>query len=338
MSLERKEIFEFGEFRLDVEEHTIERIDGEHNGTLTEKAFQTLVLLIRRRGHLVSKNELIRFVWPDTIVEDNNLEKCVHHLRHFLGETANGRKYIETVRKHGYRFVEKVDAVEVSSSWLPETFRTEVGKNRSADQIADQLTQRESESQKAVVALENWRRQPPDNEPALEIPWSHDRVSPGQTDGIAKANPGGDKAATKTDRTDTRKVTKRNKGLCRGLKFSLAGLGVGFVLLVLLQVLRILAVFNVQYGGTANPVSELVAGLHTLLVIPVQLGVFVGIGLFLFGNARMVYALLERERSKISLVLVERVIVTVIVLALLSIAIPNMMYSYRQAQERPLIR
>lgn len=145
MSLERKEIFEFGGFRLDVNEHTIERIDGIRNGSITEKAFQALVLLVRRRGHLVSRDELINFIWPDTIVEDNNLEKCVHQLRHFLGETANGHKYIETVRKHGYRFVETVEVVEVSSSWLPETFRTDNGKNGSTDSNGHHLTQPESE-------------------------------------------------------------------------------------------------------------------------------------------------------------------------------------------------
>jgi len=136
MSLEKKEIFEFGGFRLDVDEHTIERIDGAQSETVTEKAFQTLVLLVRRRGHLVTRNELICYIWPDTIVEDNNLEKCIHQLRHFLGETSNGRKYIATVRKHGYRFVEKVEAVEVSSSWLPETFRTEVAETGSGGPIA----------------------------------------------------------------------------------------------------------------------------------------------------------------------------------------------------------
>lgn len=120
MSLKKKEIFEFGEFRLDVEERSIKRLDGVQNGALAEKAFQALVLLVRRHGHLVTKDDLIRYVWPDTFVEDNNLEKCVHHIRHFLGETQNGNKYIETVRKHGYRFVAKVDVVQVSGSWLAE--------------------------------------------------------------------------------------------------------------------------------------------------------------------------------------------------------------------------
>jgi DNA-binding winged helix-turn-helix (wHTH) protein/Tfp pilus assembly protein PilF/TolB-like protein len=126
MSLATKEIFEFGEFRLDVNEHTIERIDGTQNGTLPEKAFQALVLLIRRRGHLVSKDELIGFIWPDTIVEENNLEKCIHHLRHFLGEAPDKTVYIETVRKHGYRFVGNVQAIEVSGSWIPQSFRFDV--------------------------------------------------------------------------------------------------------------------------------------------------------------------------------------------------------------------
>ncbi|HVQ56440.1 MAG TPA: winged helix-turn-helix domain-containing protein [Pyrinomonadaceae bacterium] len=146
MSLRRKEIFEFGEFRLDVEEHTIERIDGVRNGTLTEKAFQALVLLVRRRGHLVPKDELIGFVWPDTIVEENNLEKCVHQLRHFLGETSDGSTYIETVRKHGYRFVGDVRTVEVSGTWLPETFRTDNGKSGSAGLNGDQRSVPQAES------------------------------------------------------------------------------------------------------------------------------------------------------------------------------------------------
>jgi DNA-binding winged helix-turn-helix (wHTH) protein/tetratricopeptide (TPR) repeat protein len=113
-----KEIFQFGEFRLDVDDHTVVRLDGTKNGTLTEKSFQVLVLLVRRHGHLVTKDELIRFVWPDTIVEDNNLEKCIHHIRQFLGDSADQSKYIETVRKHGYRFVGCIQKMEVSGSWL----------------------------------------------------------------------------------------------------------------------------------------------------------------------------------------------------------------------------
>ena len=108
MLKKEKELYEFGSFRLDVAEHTFTRIDGVQNGSLPEKAFQTLVLLVRSRGELLTKNELIEAVWPDTIVEDNNLDKCIHAIRHALGEKPGEQKYVATVRKHGYRFVAEV--------------------------------------------------------------------------------------------------------------------------------------------------------------------------------------------------------------------------------------
>ena len=123
MSLKQKEIYEFGHYRLDVDERMIERIDNVPSGTLHDKAFDVLVLLVKKGGHLVTKDELLQHVWPDTIVEENNLEKQIHRLRQFLGE---GGTYIETVRRHGYRFVENVHKVEVSRSWLPETLRPSV--------------------------------------------------------------------------------------------------------------------------------------------------------------------------------------------------------------------
>lgn len=121
MSLNRSEIYEFGDYRLDVDERTIERIDGGQLDTLPTKTFDVLVLLVRRTSHLVSKDVLLEHVWPDTIVEANNLEKRVHRLRQFLGESDSGSKYIETVRGHGYRFVAPVQKLEVIDSWRPET-------------------------------------------------------------------------------------------------------------------------------------------------------------------------------------------------------------------------
>jgi len=123
MSLETKQIFEFDRFRLDVEERTLERLDGTKNGTLPDKTFETLVLLVSRRGHLVTKEDLLSRIWPDTVVEENNLDKRIHRLRKYLGEKPGGGSYIETVRGRGYRFVGNVQAVEVSGSWLAETYR-----------------------------------------------------------------------------------------------------------------------------------------------------------------------------------------------------------------------
>src|SRR5687768_16841347 len=108
MSMRKQELYEFGDFRLDIAERVLERLDGGRIDILPEKAFQTLALLVRRAGTLVSKDELIEHVWPDTIVEDNNLEKAIHAIRAVLGEKRGDVKYVETVRKHGYRFVADV--------------------------------------------------------------------------------------------------------------------------------------------------------------------------------------------------------------------------------------
>jgi len=112
MYKETKELYEFGSFRLDVSEHTLTLSDGSKNYTLPEKAFQTLCVLVQKRGHLLTKQELLAEIWPDSFVEENNLDKCIHAIRQVLGEKPGEQKYIETVRKHGYRFVSEVRKVE----------------------------------------------------------------------------------------------------------------------------------------------------------------------------------------------------------------------------------
>jgi DNA-binding winged helix-turn-helix (wHTH) protein/tetratricopeptide (TPR) repeat protein len=115
MTEEDKELYEFGNFRLDVAEHALTRLDGSKNGQLTEKSFQTLCVLVQKSGRLLSKKELIDQIWPDTFVEENNLDKCIHAIRHVLGEKPNEQRYIQTVRKHGYRFVAEVRKVVADS-------------------------------------------------------------------------------------------------------------------------------------------------------------------------------------------------------------------------------
>jgi DNA-binding winged helix-turn-helix (wHTH) protein/TolB-like protein/tetratricopeptide (TPR) repeat protein len=111
MSRESTEIYEFAGYRLDVDERTFHRLDGVKNGSLPEKPFQTLTVLVRNHGRLVTKQELLDAVWPDSFVEENNLDKCIHAIRHALGEKPGQHKYIETVRKHGYRFVADVEKI-----------------------------------------------------------------------------------------------------------------------------------------------------------------------------------------------------------------------------------
>lgn len=106
MARENKEIYEFGAFRLNVAERLLLR-DGERV-PLSEKAFETLCSLVRRGNHLVRKDELLSEVWPDAIVEENNLDKNISLLRQVLGERTGEGKFIETVRGHGFRFVPEV--------------------------------------------------------------------------------------------------------------------------------------------------------------------------------------------------------------------------------------
>jgi Tol biopolymer transport system component/DNA-binding winged helix-turn-helix (wHTH) protein len=96
----------FGPFVFDCSEHRLSR-DG-HPLHLTPKVHELLCLLVERSGHLVEKDELIKALWPDTIVEEGGLTRCVSVLRRALGDDAADTRYIETVPKRGYRFVASV--------------------------------------------------------------------------------------------------------------------------------------------------------------------------------------------------------------------------------------
>ena len=99
-------LYEFGPFRLDPAERLL-LCDGEPVA-LTPKAFETLLVLVQHSGHVVEKDELIRRVWPDAVVEESNLAHHISGLRRALSEGGNGHPYIETVPKLGYRFASGV--------------------------------------------------------------------------------------------------------------------------------------------------------------------------------------------------------------------------------------
>jgi TolB-like protein/Tfp pilus assembly protein PilF len=110
MDQQDNHLYVFGAFRLDTAERLLLRRDGVRV-PLTQKAFDTLATLVRREGHLVSKEELMAEVWPDAFVEENNLDKSISVVRQALGETASAPEYIETVRGRGYRFLARVSEV-----------------------------------------------------------------------------------------------------------------------------------------------------------------------------------------------------------------------------------
>ena len=99
-------IFEFGDFSVDASKRLLLR--GGEPVQLTPKVFDTLLYLIEHRGAVLSKNELMAAIWPDTVVEENNLGQNISKLRGVLGESRDENRYIVTVPGRGYSFVADV--------------------------------------------------------------------------------------------------------------------------------------------------------------------------------------------------------------------------------------
>jgi pimeloyl-ACP methyl ester carboxylesterase/DNA-binding winged helix-turn-helix (wHTH) protein/class 3 adenylate cyclase len=115
-------IYSFGKFRLDEEERLL--FDGQETISLTPKAFDTLVLLVKNCGRVLSKERIMQTVWEDSFVEENNLAQNISFLRKVLGETKDGIKFIETVSKRGYRFIAPVEIIGNEESDLVIVERT----------------------------------------------------------------------------------------------------------------------------------------------------------------------------------------------------------------------
>src|SRR3954451_4000588 len=96
-------VFEFGDFVLAPAERLL-TWRGEPIA-LTPKAFDLLLTLVGRSGHLVSKDDLLRAVWPGTVVEEVNLTVNISALRKALSRGGNGNGAIQTVPTRGYRFL-----------------------------------------------------------------------------------------------------------------------------------------------------------------------------------------------------------------------------------------
>lgn len=104
-----KELYEFGPFRVDPEKEILLRA-GEPV-PLTPKTFQILLVLVRHSKEVVTKDDLMKTVWPDTFVEEANLSRNIFMLRKALGESPQDHRYIVTVPGRGYRLAESVSLV-----------------------------------------------------------------------------------------------------------------------------------------------------------------------------------------------------------------------------------
>ena len=96
----------FEPFRLDTANHCLLR--NEERIPISPKAFDVLRYLVENPGRLVTQNELLNAVWPDTYVNPENLRKYILHIRKILGDRSNKPAFVETVTKRGYRFIAPV--------------------------------------------------------------------------------------------------------------------------------------------------------------------------------------------------------------------------------------
>lgn len=104
--MKAKHLYGFGPYCLDAGERVLRR-DGQPV-TLPPKDLETLIVLVEKAGHIVEKEELLEKVWAGVFVEEGNLSRRIFNLRQVLGDDPDGRDYIETIPRRGYRFVAAV--------------------------------------------------------------------------------------------------------------------------------------------------------------------------------------------------------------------------------------
>src|ERR1043166_8479282 len=119
MGEQAKHFYEFGRFRVSAAQRLLFR--DEEVVPLTPKVFDILLTLIESSGQVISKDSLMKKVWPDTFVEEGNLTQNISLLRKALGEGQNGNQYIETVARRGYRFVAPVRELSDAANGEPSS-------------------------------------------------------------------------------------------------------------------------------------------------------------------------------------------------------------------------
>jgi TolB-like protein/DNA-binding winged helix-turn-helix (wHTH) protein/Tfp pilus assembly protein PilF len=112
--------YEFGDFQLDPAKRLLWRLNGM-SVSLTSRVFDTLLFMVEHHDAVLDKERIMAAVWPDSIVEENNLAQAISKLRQVFGETPGSHSYIVTIPGRGYRFVAEVkertaDAVSIAGA------------------------------------------------------------------------------------------------------------------------------------------------------------------------------------------------------------------------------
>src|SRR6476646_23477 len=108
--MNKRQIYEFSDFRVDTGQFILTKAGQAQ--PITPTVFKILLMLLQRAGEVITKEELMKQVWPDSFVEDGNLNRNVSTLRKALGEKPCDHRYIETIPKSGYRFITPVRVID----------------------------------------------------------------------------------------------------------------------------------------------------------------------------------------------------------------------------------
>jgi len=163
MSGKETHLYEFGPFRLDSAKRRLLR-DGDLI-PLTPKAFDTLLVLVQQSGTTIEKDDLMERVWPDAVVEENNLNQNISALRKSLGDSRHESHYIATIPGLGYRFVADVREVDAGATSAVDV------KARTTSQIATVEDSAAPRGETIAATLAESARLPPPSS-ALPVPAS----------------------------------------------------------------------------------------------------------------------------------------------------------------------
>lgn len=304
----------FRGFELDLAKGLLLR-DGDPI-PIKGKTFETLCVLVCSEGRIVSREELMDALWPDAFVEENNLNQHISALRRILGNGASDTEYIQTVPRRGYRF-------------LPEVTHLTAECREAATESYQTKAREESKGVSTATATVESKPDAPARPRVESVERSRDKTDNGN--GIMSV------AAVGIEQPIARPRSMRRRGLGRGLRCLIWGTSIAFVFLVLQTVLQIYAIMTFESRGALPPgasthLTDTFESLVGLLFIPVILGYFLGLGLILYGVARIIYAMTQRGHEPGKVSLVEKFLVLGTIAAILAVAIPNLLASRKIAR------
>src|SRR5438128_93809 len=149
-----KHFYDFGSYSVDESERLLLR--GDEVVPLTPKAFEMLLVLLESSGHVLTKEELMKRVWPDTIVEEANLSHNIYKLREALGKGRDGEKYIAdgliTKLSNIKEIIVRPTSAVISYA-NPEKDPLAAGREQKVDLVLDGRVQRSGDRIRVTVQL-----------------------------------------------------------------------------------------------------------------------------------------------------------------------------------------